>query len=144
MSGQGLTPPGTVLRLVIPEAVVVAHGDLRLQFTMPGHPGEVIHLPLVDGHYRPLVEVHPYVPQVHAGQVWRTAGGVLLFGVLWREQPDDVGVEMLIAADGGAYHTPAAAVETYGPLELVVEHAPVDNFAAGTVYGQARPVIADA
>ncbi|MCX4468949.1 hypothetical protein OOK41_01245 [Micromonospora sp. NBC_01655] len=134
MSDQhGRTPAGTLVRLVIPCAEIVAHGNLQLQVRLPGH-RDVIHLPLVDEHYQPLVEVHPHVPKVHAGQTWRTAqDGFLFFAVSWREQSDDVGVEMLIAADGGRYYTPAEAVDEYGQLVLVAEAAPFDNDTRPTV-----------
>ncbi|MFI6161706.1 hypothetical protein ACIA59_17385 [Micromonospora haikouensis] len=138
MSGtDGRTPPGTLVRLVIPTATVVAHGNLKLQVTLPGH-RDVIHLPLVDEHYQSLVEVCPHVPAVEAGQTWRSvAHGLLLFAFVAREQPDDVGTVMLICADGGTYYTPTGAVDEFGPLELVGEAAPVDNLTPAAVADQA-------
>lgn len=117
-------PPGTVVRLVIPAATIVAHGELRMQVTLPGHPGDVVHLPRVDEHFEPLVRIHPHAPQVRAGQVWRSADGYLFFGVRWR--PDDTdGGDYLVAADGGGYYTAEQAVDEFGVLTLLGERAPV-------------------
>ncbi|MEU7620511.1 hypothetical protein AB0B27_31090 [Micromonospora rifamycinica] len=139
MTGYSRTPAGTVVRLVIPAATIVAHGQLQLQVTLPDHPGDVVHLPLVDGHFQPLVEVHPHAPRVEPGQTWRSVHhGVTFFAVCWRPEPDDVGEVMLIAVDGGAYYTPERAVEAWGELDLVGEVPAFDNFPAD-VAGPAVP-----
>ncbi|MBM0205064.1 hypothetical protein JNW90_19900 [Micromonospora sp. STR1s_5] len=127
MSGYGRTPAGTTVRLVIPAATIVAHGDLQLQVTLPDHPGQTVHIPLVDEHFEPLVEIHPHAPRVYAGQTWRGADGELFFAVRWRRDDGDAGEDYLIAADGGSYYTPEQAAADFGPLVLVGETALVDD-----------------
>lgn len=134
------TRPGTVVCLVIRAATVVAHGDLQLRVTLPGHPSQVVHLPLVDEHFRPLVEVHPHAPEVRAGQSWRGEGGELLFAVRWRREAADAGEDFLIAADGGGSYTPQEAVAAFGELTLAADAPPAagwdpDADAGGRVNG---------
>ncbi|TDB87495.1 hypothetical protein E1091_15745 [Micromonospora fluostatini] len=128
MSGDiSRTPPGTQVRLEIPRATIVAHGDLQMRVTFPGRPNDVIVLPLVDGRYEPTVYVHPCAPQVHAGQTWRAVEhGLLFFAVRWRADESDVGTDWLIAAQGGAWYSPEQAVEDFGQLALVAEYPPYD------------------
>lgn len=129
MSGaQHQTPIGTVVRLVIPAATVVAWGNLQLQVSLPGHEQQVVHLPLVDGHFRPLVQVEAYVPDVAAGQLYRTREGQLLFGVAAYTADGVPDGTRLISADGGYSYDPQQAVDDLGPLTLVGE-VPVVAYA---------------
>lgn len=154
MSAYSRTPPGTVVRLVIPTATVVAHGDLQMQVTLPDHPGQVVHLPLVDEHFEALVEVHPHAPRVHTGQTWRGVDGDLLVVVRYRADPSDVGQDLMVSVEGGGYYTPEQAAAEYGPLTLVdlmerpapaPAHAPVpvpvdvDAVPAGAAYRETPP-----
>lgn len=134
MSGaQHQTPAGTVVRLVIPEATVVAWGSLQLQVTLPGHPQEIIHLPLVDEHFVSVVTVETYVPNVLPGQLYRAAGGQLLYGVGTYTADDIPDGTRLVAADGGWSYDPQQAVDVLGPLTLIDE-VPV------VAYAEAEPI----
>ncbi|OKI52874.1 hypothetical protein [Micromonospora sp. CB01531] len=115
------------MRLVIPAATIVAHGELQLQVTLPDHPGDVVHLPLVDEHFQPLVEIHPHIPEVHPGQVWRGADGALLFAIRYQRDDSDPGDTLLIAVNGGLLYGPALAVEEFGPLTLLDERPAFDE-----------------
>lgn len=143
MSPYTRTPAGTLVRLVIPAATVVAHGDLQLQVTLPDHPGQIVHLPLVDEHFGPLIEVHPHAPRVYAGQTWRGMHGDLLFAVRWRREADDAGEDLLIAADGGTYYSAEEAVAAFGRLSLVSEAALFDDNASPAMASEAVPTGVD-
>lgn len=122
------TPLGTVVRLVIPEATVVAWGSLQLQVTLPGHPQEIVHLPLVDEHFGSVVTIEAYVPNVQAGQLYRAAAGQLLYGVAAYTADGVPDGARLVAADGGWSYDPQQAVDVLGPLTLIGE-VPVTAYA---------------
>ncbi|WP_431728242.1 hypothetical protein [Verrucosispora sp. TAA-831] len=121
------TPPGTTVRLVIPEATIVAHGDLQMRITLPGHPGDIVTLPLRDGRFQDLVEIHPHLPELHPGQTWRGTDGTLLHAVQDRQDAGDVGETLLVSAVNGLHYTRELAIGTFGPLTLLGELAPYDE-----------------
>ncbi|GAB3856707.1 hypothetical protein GCM10029963_53530 [Micromonospora andamanensis] len=127
MTAYDRTPPGTTVRLVIPEATIVSHGHLQMRVTLPDHPGDVVALPLVDEHFRPLVEIHPYVPALEPGQTWRGADGTLLHSIHYRREPDDAGGTFLIAPITGLIYGPELAVDEFGPLTLLAERPAYDE-----------------
>lgn len=121
------TPDGTTVRLVIPAATIVVHGELQIQVTLPGHPDQPVHLPLVDEHFRPVVLVEAYVPDVQAGQIYRGARGELLYAV---RIDDTIGVDnRLVSANGGYLYAADEAVDAFGPLTLVDE-LPIADYTA--------------
>ncbi|SCL64469.1 hypothetical protein [Micromonospora yangpuensis] len=111
-------PAGTRVRLVIPDATVVAHGNLQLQVRLPDH-SEIIHLPIVDNHFQSIVEVLAHAPRVAPGQTWRSEAGHLFYAVRWRQSEGDAGEPVLIAADSAGAYTPAQAVADFGQLTLL-------------------------
>ncbi|MEV6693389.1 hypothetical protein AB0M35_18155 [Micromonospora sp. NPDC051196] len=127
MSTYDRTPPGTTVRLVIPEAMIVAHGDLQMRVTLPDHPGDIVTLPLVDERFRPVVEIHPHLPTLHPGQTWRGAGGTLLHAVQERRDAADAGETLLVSVVDGMHYTRDLAIDTFGPLTLLGELAPHDE-----------------
>ncbi|MBX7264951.1 hypothetical protein KIF24_02020 [Micromonospora sp. Llam7] len=127
MTTYDRTPPGTVVRLVIPEATIVSHGDLQMRVTLPGCRGDIVTLPLVDEHFHPLVEIQPYVPALEPGQTWRGADGTLLHSIHYRREPDDHGETLLIAPVSGFMYGPALAVDYFGPLTLLAERPAYDE-----------------
>lgn len=127
MSTYDRTPPGTTVRLVIPEATIVAHGDLQMRITLPDHPGDIVTLPMRDTRFQDLVEIHPHLPTLHPGQTWRGADGTLLHAVQERRNATDVGETLLVSVVDGLHYTRDLAIEHFGSLTLLGELAPHDE-----------------
>jgi hypothetical protein len=112
---------GDRVDVLIPGAVVVAHGATQIQVTLPGIPDRTIALPIRDDRAREVVEVTAAVPRPVAGEVYLIAGTAdrRLFAF-----NDPKGRVALLDPVTGDSHWPDAAVATFGQLHLSIPMPP--------------------
>jgi hypothetical protein len=110
------------VRLVLPCARVVGGDEHTIRVVLPGACETPINLPRYTAEGEDAVQVRTYVPVPRPGQTYRALDtGALLHGVYLRgaEAP-----ELFMDPETGEFIKPEAAVDEYGPLELVADRQP--------------------